>query len=50
MSKKCKFTLVENNCFDLNTPKKLYRFKGTKNDGNDWADKITETINDYASN
>ena len=48
LTKKCKITLVENNCFDLKTPEKTHRFKGTQNDGNDWAGIIADTINAYA--
>ena len=48
LSKKCKITLVENNCFDLKAPDKTHRFKGTENDGNDWAGLIVDTINAYA--
>ena len=48
LSKKCKITLVENNCFDLKAPDKTHRFKGTENDGNDWAGSIADAINDYA--
>ena len=48
LSKKCKITLVENNCFDLKTPDKTHRFKGTDNDGNDWAGLIVDAINAYA--
>ena len=31
LNKKCKVKLVENNCFDLKTPIKTLRFKGTEN-------------------
>ena len=48
LTKKCKVTLVENNCFDLKTPEKTHRFKGTQNDGNDWAGVIVDAINAYA--
>ena len=48
LTKKCKITLVENNCFDLKTPEKTHRFKGTQNDGNDWAGVISDAINMYA--
>ena len=48
LSKKCKVTLVENNCFDLKAPDKTHRFKGTENDGNDWAGLIVDAINAYA--
>ena len=47
LNKKCKVTLVENNCFDLKTPQKNYRFKGSNNDGNDWAGEIVDVINAY---
>ncbi len=47
LNKKCKVTLVENNCFDLKTPQKNYRFKGNNNDGNDWAGEIVDVINAY---
>jgi len=47
LTKKCKIKLVDNNCFDLNTPIKTYRFKGTNNDGNDWAGDILDAINSY---
>ncbi len=47
LTKKCKIKLVDNNCFDLKTPIKTYRFKGTNNDGNDWAGDILEAINFY---
>jgi serine/threonine protein kinase len=46
-NKKCKINIVENNCFDLKTPSKAYRFKGTINDGNDWAGDISDVINVY---
>ena len=47
LNKKCKINIVENNCFDLKTPSKTYRFKGTINDGNDWAGDISDVINVY---
>ena len=47
LNKKCKINIVENNCFDLKTPSKTYRFKGTINDGNDWAGDISDVINGY---
>ena len=47
LNKKCKVVLVENNCFDLKTPQKNYRFKGNNNDGNDWAGEIVDVINAY---
>jgi serine/threonine protein kinase len=47
LTKKCKIKLVDNNCFDLKTPIKTYRFKGTNNDGNDWAGDILDAINYY---
>ena len=47
LNKKCKINIVENNCFDLKTPHKTYRFKGTINDGNDWAGDISDVINVY---
>ena len=48
LNKKCKITLVENNCFDLKTPDKTHRFKGTENDGNDWAGLIADAIAAYS--
>ena len=48
LTKKCKITLVENNCFDLKTSEKTHRFKGTENDGNDWAGVIADAITAYA--
>ena len=48
LTKKCKVSLVENNCFDLKTPEKTHRFKGTQNDGNDWAGIISDVIEEYA--
>ena len=48
LNKQCKVKLVENNCFDLKTPIKTYRFKGTENDGNDWAGIIADAITAYA--
>ena len=48
LNKKCKITLVENNCFDLKTPDKTHRFKGTDNDGNDWAGLIADAITAYS--
>ena len=50
LTKKCKIKLVDNNCFDLKTPIKTYRFKGTNNDGNDWAGDILDAINTYGKN
>ena len=47
LDKKCKVTLVENNCFDLKTPEKTHRFKGVSNDGNDWAGDIVDAITRY---
>ena len=47
LTKNCKIKLVDNNCFDLKTPIKTYRFKGTNNDGNDWAGDILDAINSY---
>ena len=47
LNKKCKINIVENNCFDLKTPSKTYRFKGTVNDGNDWAGDISDVIDVY---
>jgi len=47
LNKKCKINIVENNCFDLKTPSKTYRFKGTINDGNDWAGDISDVIDVY---
>ena len=47
LNKKCKINIVENNCFDLKTPSKTYRFKGTINDGNDWAGDISDVIDGY---
>ena len=47
LSKKCKIIIIENNCFDLITPDKTYRFKGNENDGNDWARLIANTIKEY---
>ena len=48
LNKKCKITLVENNCFDLKAPDKTHRFKGVENDGNDWAGVISDAINAYS--
>ena len=48
LNKKCKITLVENNCFDLKTPEKTHRFKGVSNDGNEWAGYIVDAITAYA--
>ena len=50
LSKKCKISIVEDNCFDIKTPEKNHRFKGLANDGNDWAGLISDVINDYAKN
>ena len=47
MNKKCKVTIVENNCFDLKTEDKTHRFKGMYNDGNDWAGIIFDAITAY---
>ena len=48
LNRKCKVTIVENNCFDLKAPDKTHRFKGIQNDGNDWAGIIDDAINAYA--
>ena len=47
LNKKCKLKIVENNCFDLQTPVKTYRFKGNNKDGNQWASDISYAIRDY---
>jgi serine/threonine protein kinase len=47
LNKKCKVTIVENNCFDLKTEDKTHRFKGMYNDGNDWAGIIVDAITAY---
>ena len=49
LNKKCKISIVENNCFDLKTPVKTYRFKGVSKDGNDWAGDIADVINAYGN-
>ena len=48
LNRKCKVSIVDNNCFDLKTPEKNHRFKGLANDGNDWAGLINDVILDYA--
>ena len=48
LTRKCKVSIVDNNCFDLKTPEKNHRFKGLANDGNDWAGLINDVILDYA--
>ena len=48
LTKNCKVSLVDNNCFDLKTPQKNHRFKGLSNDGNDWAGLIDDVIKGYA--
>ena len=48
LTRKCKVSIVEDNCFDLKTPQKNHRFKGLSNDGNDWAGLIDDVIKGYA--
>jgi serine/threonine protein kinase len=47
LNRKCKVSIVKDNCFELKTPEKNHKFKGLANDGNDWAGIISDVINDY---
>ena len=47
LNKRCKVSIVKDNCFELRTPEKNYKFKGLSNDGNDWAGIISDIIEEY---
>ena len=47
LNKKCRVSIVKDNCFELRTPEKNHKFKGLSNDGNDWAGIINDVINEY---
>ena len=49
LNKRCKVSIVKDNCFELKTPEKNHKFKGLANDGNDWAGIISDAINDYGA-
>ena len=49
LNKRCKVSIVKDNCFELRTPEKNYKFKGLSNDGNDWAGIISDIMEEYGA-
>ena len=49
LNKRCKVSIVKDNCFELRTPEKNYKFKGLSNDGNNWAGIISDIIEEYGA-